>query len=330
MKNNICVKVFLIAMVSVMSFTFGCSGDKEEKVVLKLGHVLDVTHPVHKGMVRMAELAAERSGGKVVIEIYPSGQLGNERDLIEQVKMGMLDMVKTSTAPMEGFEKTFGVFSLPYIFRDHEHYWRVLDGAVGREMLTAAESIGLRGLCYYDAGSRSFYTKDKPINSPADLEGMKIRVMKSAAFMDTVSALGGSPTPIGWGELYTALQQGTVDGAENNPPSFYTSRHYEVCKYYSLDEHSKPPDILLVSVKRWNKLSPEVQEIVQKAADDSSVFQRKLWAEKTLESLEAVKKAGVKVSIPDKAPFVAKVRGMLKAYEGTETGELIKRIGETE
>ncbi len=304
--------------------------EKEEKTILKLGHILDVTHPVHKGMAHMAELVEERSKGKMVIEIYPSAQLGNERTLIEQVKMGVLDMVKTSAAPMEGFEKTYSVFSLPYLFRDSEHYWTVLKGDVGKEMLKAAEDLGLRGLCYYDAGARSFYTKEKPILKPADLKGMKIRVMKSPVFMDTISAMGGSPTPIGWGELYTALQQGTVDGAENNPPSFYSSRHYEVCKHYSLEKHARVPDILYISTKTWDSLTREQQSILKKAAWESTEYQRELWVEATEEALEKIEKAGVKIYRPDKEPFADAVKGMMKKYEGTEIGALAERIKNTE
>jgi len=197
--------------------------------VLKLAHVLDTTHPVHQGMVVMAERLAEKSKGRMRVDIYPSGQLGAERDLIELLQIGSLAMTKVSTAPLEAFVPDMKIFGVPYVFRDDEHRWKVLNGEIGKRLLLAGEPYLLRGMCYYDAGSRSFYTKDRPINTPADLRGLKIRVMKSMTAVKMVQALGGSATPIPWGELYSSLHYGVVDVAANNPPSFYLSRHYEVC-----------------------------------------------------------------------------------------------------
>ncbi|MGA1196453.1 MAG: TRAP transporter substrate-binding protein, partial [Candidatus Latescibacterota bacterium] len=231
-----------------------------QHIVLKLGHSLDTSHPVHAGMVYMAQELAKKSGVSVVLEIYPNGQLGSETECIEQLQRGALAMTKTSAAPMEGFIPEMGVFGIPYIFRDADHYWRVLEGPIGKELALAGEAVGLRGLCYYDAGSRSFYTTNTPVLSPDDLTGLKIRVMKSKTMMDMVDALGGSPTPIPWGELYTALQQKMVDGAENNLPSFYTNRHFEVARHFSIDEHSRVPDILLMSSEVWKRLPVYVQQ----------------------------------------------------------------------
>ena len=220
------------------------------------------------------------------------------------------------------------LFGLPYLFRDEEHFWNVLLGDVGKELLAAGGSVGIKGLCYYDSGSRSFYTIDGPILTPDDLAGKKIRVMRSRTAMDMISQMGGSPTPIPWGELYTALQQGMVDGAENNPPSLHTSRHFEVTKHYSLDEHARIPDIVLMSKDIWESLSPQVQQWVQEAADESVVFQRRIWKEKTRESLDMLKEAGVTIYYPDKAPFVEKVKPMLDSYQGTIIGDLIDRVRE--
>lgn len=300
----------------------------EDVLVLKLGHSLDPTHPVHIAMEFMKTRLEELSGGHVTIDIYPSEVLGSETQVIEQLQNGALAMTKTSAAPMEGFIPEMAVFSLPYVFRDEEHFWQVLDSDIGKSLLLKGESKHLRGLCYYDAGSRNFYTKEKPILSPDDLVGMKIRVMNSRTSMDMISAMGGAPTPIAWGELYTALQQGTVDGAENNPPSFFSNRHYEVCKYFSLDGHTRIPDILLISTAIWSDLNPQVQQWVQRAADDSSIFERNLWKEKTIEALEAAKKEGVEIYYPDQAPFVARVSAMLAQYEGTPVGDLVKQIRE--
>ena len=219
-----------IIIISVL--LTACSGSQKGKV-LKLAHGLDPSHSVHLGMVYMGERLEEMSDGKLRLEIYPSQQLGAERQCVELLQIGSLAMTKVSAAIMEGFAPKYKVLSLPYIFKDKEHSYRVLDGDIGNELLASGSDYWLRGLTFYDAGSRSFYTKDRPIMKPEDLAGLKIRVMKSPTAVNMIRAMGGSPTPISWGELYTALQGGVVDGAENNPPSFYLSHHYEVCKYYA-------------------------------------------------------------------------------------------------
>jgi len=274
----------------------------------------------------MAERLKEKSAGKVILQVYPGEQLGSEREMIEQVQMGLLDITKVSTSPLESFIPAMSVFSVPYLFRDGEHFWNVLDGPTGKKLLQTGESVGLRGLCYYDAGSRSFYTKEKPIMTPADLVGMKIRVQESKTSMQMINVLGASPTPIAWGELYTSLQQGVVDGAENNPPSFYRSGHFEVCKHYSLDEHTMVPDIVIMSTKTWNKLPTDIQQVVQEVANESVQYQKQLWKEDTEKALEMVQKEGVKVYHPDKTGFREKVKPMHESYEGTEVGELIEEI----
>ena len=300
------------------------------EVVLKLGHGLPTAHPVHAAMVFMAERVDEKSDGKMRVEVFPNEQLGTEKECIEALQLGYLAMTKTSSAPMENFVPQMKIFGVPYLFRDSEHFWKALSGPIGKELLLAGQSKRLRGLCYYDAGARSFYTKDREIQTPADLAGLKIRVQISAMSMKLVEAMGGSPTPISWGELYTALDQGIVDGAENNSPSFRQSRHYEVCKYYILDEHTRLPDMLMISVWVWNHLTAEQQQILQEAVDESVVYQRKIWAEAELADLKAVEEAGVKVIHPDKAPFRESVRSVWEEFEGTEIGELIERIQEVQ
>jgi tripartite ATP-independent transporter DctP family solute receptor len=303
-------------------------GVGDRVMVLKLGHTLDPSHPVHAAMEYMKDRLEELSAGTVTMDIYPSGVIGTETQCIEQLQNGALAMTKTSAAPMEGFIPEMGVFSLPYVFRDREHYWRVLDSELGKKLLLGGLDKRLRGLCYFDAGSRNFYTKKKPVMTPDDLIGLKIRVMNSKTAMDMVSALGGAPTPIAWGELYTSLQQGVVDGAENNPPSYYTNRHHEVCKYFSMDGHTRIPDILLVSTEIWEGLPRRVQQWVQRAADDASLFQRKLWQEKTEEALQKAQEEGVEVFYPDQAPFVEKVAPLLQSYRGTTVGNLLEQIRE--
>jgi len=266
----------------------------------------------------MAKRVSEISEGKMEIKIYPGGQLGPERTCVELLQIGSLDMTKVSTAVMEGFVPTYRVLGLPYMFRDKEHAYKVLDGEIGKDLLLEGTDYWLRGLCFYDAGSRSFYTKEQPVNSPDDLKGLKIRVMKSNTAVQMVRALGGSPTPISWGELYTALQGGVVDGAENNPPSFYLSHHYEVCKYYSLNEHTTVPDILLISTHTWNKLTSKEKEWIDQAVKESVVLQRKLWEESEKEALKAVSEAGVKIIYPDKKLFAEKVEKLTDNYKSNK------------
>jgi tripartite ATP-independent transporter DctP family solute receptor len=307
------------------------SSDRQRGViVLKLAHGLDKSHPVHAAMERFAERVAELSGGRVEIQIFPNGQLGNETESIEQLQSGALAMTKTSAAPMESFVPEMAVFGVPYVFRDADHYWRVLEGDIGQRLLQAGRPHGLLGLCYYDAGARSFYTVDKPVLSPDDLVGQKIRVQKSRTAMEMVKVLGGAPTPIPWGELYTALQQRMIDGAENNVPSFYSNRHFEVARHFSLDEHTMVPDILMISTRVWDGLTPEVQNWILESARESSVWQRELWKKKTAEDLAAVEAQGVHVYHPERQPFIDKVQPMHARYRGTPVGDLLQQIREVD
>lgn len=324
-KNILLFSIFICAALSVC----GCKQKEHPQVTLKLGHVLDIAHPVHKAMVYMAEKVDEKSQGRMKVEIYPSEQLGSEKESIEALQLGYMAMTKTSSAPLEGFVPKLKIFGIPYLFRDSEHFWKIMKGPVGKELLLAGQDQGLRGLCYYDAGARSFYAK-KEIASPSDLAGMKVRVQSSIMSIKMIKAMGGSPTSISFGELYTALDQGVVDAAENNPPSFYTSRHYEVCKFYSLDEHTMLPDILAISTRVWNNLTPEFQQILQEAVDESVEYQRKIWAEAEQSDLKSVEEAGVKIIHPDKQAFRDSVKSVWDEFEGTDIGELIKQIQEVQ
>lgn len=321
------------ALLATAGFALYLKGQKAagggtSQMVLKLGHGLDTGHPVHNAMEFMKQRLEALSGGNVTIDIYPSSVLGSETQCIEMLQNGSLAMTKTSAAAMENFIPAMAVFGLPYVFRDSEHYWQVLTSDVGKELLERGESKFLRGLCYYDAGSRNFYTKETPVRTPDDLKGLKIRVMNSKTAMDMVKAMGGSPTPIAWGELYSALAQGTVDGAENNPPSFTSNKHYEVCKHFTLDGHTRIPDMLMMSTKVWEKLDPEVQAWVQQAADDSVVFQRELWTRESDAALEQAKAEGVTVYEVDTAAFAAKVAPMLAKVNNPEVKSLLKQISE--
>ena len=318
----------LIKYLPFLTFLVLLGGCQEltETTSLKLAHSLDTKHPVHLGMEFMAEKVYEKSGGKMQIEIYPSQQLGTERQCLELLQIGSLAMTKVSAAVMENFTPNIQVFSIPYIFRDREHNYRVLDGEIGKKLLEQGEDFWLRGLTYFDAGQRSFYSKE-PIRSPEDLKDKKIRVQESVTAMNLIRYLGGAPTPISWGELYTALQQGVVDGAENNPPSFFLSRHYEVCKYYTLNEHTAVPDILVIGTVAWNSLTKQEQQWLQEAADEAKIHQRVLWQKAEQEALDAVKAAGVEIIIPDKAPFSDKTKDMFETYrDQPEKYQLIKQI----
>jgi len=315
----------LTAWILMLCISLGCS-ERDAVVVLRLGHSLDQQHPVHQAMVHMQTRLASLSQGTMALLIYPGSQLGNERELIELLQIGSLAMTKVSASPLESFVPEMKLFNVPYLFQDRAHLERVLDSDIGQDLLRAPSKAGLRGLAYYDAGARSFYTTERPVRHPGDLDGLKIRVQESATAMNMVSALGGAPTPIAWGELYTALQQGVVDGAENNPPSFHLSGHYEVSKYFTLDEHTSVPDILLISEFVWQGLTETQQGWVIQAAQESAILQRTLWGEATEAALNAVAEAGVEIIYPDKKPFTAQVAAMQATYAKTALGPLMQRI----
>jgi len=328
MKQRIAPTILVTLMLAVVWILISGTRRSAETVVLRLGHSLDTQHPVHVAMAFMADEVVRRSEGSLRVQIYANSQLGSEREMIELVQLGALDLVKTSTSPLEGFVPLMGVFSVPYVFNDDTHFWQVLEGSIGQRLLLASQDQRLRGLCYYDAGSRSFYSKTRPIRTPDDLRGLKIRVQNSRTAMAMVQAMGGAPTPISFGELYTALDQGVVDGAENNPPSFLTSRHYEVCRHYTLDEHTRVPDVLLIQTAAWERLSAEHQRLLQTVADESANYQRQLWQEKTVEALQEAEAAGVTILRPDKAPFQRAVRLLHAEYAGTPIGDLIRQIAD--
>lgn len=325
MRRSIrCTQSTLIGCVLLILLS-SCAQENEKRI-LQIGHTLDTGHPVHQAMLFMDERLSEYSNGNMGIQVYPSGQLGSERELIELLQIGSLAMTKVSASPLEGFVPIMQIFNIPYVFRDQAHYQAVLDGDIGQQILDAPQPVRLKGLGYYDAGSRSFYTVDRPVNMPADLDGLKIRVQESRTALEMVQSLGGAPTPIAWGELYTALQQGVVDGAENNPPSFYLSKHYEVCRYYTLDEHTAVPDILLVSTFVWDSLSNQERQWLQRAVDDSVLFQRELWQRDSDAALAAVEAAGVEIIRPDKSLFQSQVAAMQASFDGTEVGALLRQI----
>ena len=304
----------------------GCSSKAISGTRLKLAHTLNSDHPVHKGMAFMGETLAELSGGSMSVDIYPNGQLGSERQLIELLQIGALAMTKVSAISVEGFSPSMKLFSIPYLFKDKEHYWRVLNSEIGVSLLDSLRDVRLQGLGYYDAGSRSFYMSEAPVRTPADLISKKIRVLPSRTAINMIEAMGGAATPMPSGELYTALQQGIVDGAENNPPSYYLSKDFEVAKYYTLDEHTSVPDILIMSRRVFDGLNDEQRGWVKTAMDASVVHQRKLWAEAEDLALTEVAKAGVEIIYPDKQPFRDAVAPMKAEFLKSDLGPLIRQI----
>ena len=297
-------------------------------IVLKLAHGLDEAHPVHQAMILMKQRLEELTDGKATIDLYSGGVLGGETDCLEQVQKGELAMTKVSTAALEAFIPEMKVFSIPFTFRDENHFWTTLNGDIGKKLLAKGAAQNFQGLCYYDSGDRNFYSTKKPIRTIDDVKGMKIRVMNSRTAMDMINAMGGSPCPITWGELYTALAQGTVDAAENNPPSFDTSRHFEVCKYFTFTAHQRIPDMVIMSTKVWDTLPQDVQAALQKAADESEIFQRKLWKEKTEQSLALAKEKGVELITPELDGFRKACAGIIQHKDYADIVPVYKAIQE--
>ncbi|MBC2838700.1 TRAP transporter substrate-binding protein [Robiginitalea sp. SC105] len=319
----------MLAIGCMVFFLAGSCRQASSVRTVRLAHGLDVTHSVHIAMVRMGDDMARISGGRLRLEIYPNQQLGSEREVLELLQIGTLDMTKVSAATLENFAPKTRILGLPYLFRDREAAFSALDGPIGQELLDDGLEFWLKGLGFYDAGFRSFYAMEKPIRDPADLEGMKVRVMESVTAINMIRSMGGAPTPISWGELYTALQQGVVDAAENNPPSFYLARHYEVCKYYSLDEHTFSPDVLIAGTRFWDALTEQEKGWIREAAANSIAYQRELWALAEADALEKVAAAGVEISRPDKQPFAESSREAYQLYEADTTlARLIREIKE--
>jgi tripartite ATP-independent transporter DctP family solute receptor len=301
------IPIYTAAVICIFAlmflYAYNRSDDDTGSKTIILAHAMHPTHPVSIAMARMAENIETYSDGQLKIRIYPAGQLGSERKLLELIQIGTIGMTKVSAATLENIVPAMQVFSLPYLFRDKDHVFNVQDGEVGRQLLLEGARYQLKGIAYYDAGSRSLYTTRRAVETPKDLTGMKIRVMESVIAMRLMKTMGGSPTPLSYGELYTAFQGGIVDGAENNPPSFYTSRHYEVCKYYTLNEHSTIPDVLVIGTQLWERLTDEQKEWLRRAIDESVEFQRELWHTFEIESLEVIENSGVRIIHPDKEPF---------------------------
>lgn len=265
-------------------------------------HVED--YPVSIAMESFVDEITEKTGGEVTGKVFHNGVLGDQPDAIQQIRLGALDFGEFSLGPMGPVVPETNVVSLPFIFASVPEMYRLMDGEVGDAIGAGMEAKGIKALGWYAAGARSFYNSVRPINTPADVEGLKVRVMSNDLFVDMISAMDGNATPMAFAEVYQSLKTGVVDGAENNPPSYESTNHYEVAKYLSLTEHLIIPECLCMSLKTWDKLSPEHQDIVMAAGRASADYQRELWAEREAASLETVKAGGTEVNtVDDKAPF---------------------------
>lgn len=289
-------------------------------------------YPTVEAVKAMAAEVKAKTNDRICIEVFPSSQLGEEKDSIEQTQFGVIDMVRASFGTFNDIVPVTQTFSLPYLFRSTEHMHNVLDGPIGDEVGKAFESHDLVALAYYDGGSRSFYNSQRPINSLADLKGMKFRVMQNDVFVDMMSALGANATPMPYGEVYSAIQTGVIDGAENNYPSYDTSGHAEVAKYYTLDQHLMVPELVAMSKITWDKLSADDQAVLREAGKNSAKVERELWAAQEKASEEKVLALGSQVVTEiDKTPFIEAMAPVYEKYVTTpEAKDLVKRIQETQ
>ncbi|MGL4727643.1 MAG: TRAP transporter substrate-binding protein [Bosea sp. (in: a-proteobacteria)] len=280
-------------------------------------------YPTVEAVKFMGKLLEERTKGKLKINTFHSAQLGNEKDTIEQTRFGVIDINRINMAPFNNLIPATNVPSLPFIFRSVAHMRSVMDGPIGDAILKEFEKHDLVGLAFYDSGSRSFYNSKRAIASPADMKGMKIRVQQSDMFVALVSALGANATPMAFGEVYSALQTGVIDGAENNWPSFESTKHFEVSKFYSLTEHSLSPEVLVMSKKSFDKLSAEDQAIVKAAAKESVAEMRKLWDAREKASEAKVRAGGAVVNTVEKQPFID---AMKPVYDRFVTDPALKKL----
>ncbi len=316
----------IAALLASASFAGAC------EITLRSSDTHPDGYPTVEGVKAMAAEVLEKTDGRICIEVFPSSQLGEERDTIEQTQFGVIDMVRASFGTFNDIVPVTQTFSLPYLFRSVEHMHAVMDGPIGEELGAAFEERDLVVLGYYDGGARSFYNSQRPINSIEDLAGLKIRVIQNDVFVDMMAALGATATPMPYGEVYSAIQTGVIDGAENNFPSYDSSGHAEVAKYFTLDEHLMVPELVAISKVTWDKLSPEDQQILKEAGRNSSATQRQLWAEQEQESEQNVIAAGAEIVREiDKQPFIDAMAPVYEKYATSpEAQDLVERIRATE
>ena len=297
--------LLLACVITTPMFAQGAEEAKaDETIVLRLADNQPIGYPTVVGDEKFAELVEEYTEGRIKVEVYPQATLGDEKSAIEQVQFGGIDFTRVSISPLSSFNPLLNALQMPYLYRNPDHMWNVLNGEIGAYFLESMEDSGFVGLTYFDSGARSFYNTKKPIYTVADLAGMKIRVQESDLMMGLVEALGAAPTPMSYGDVYSALQTGVIDGAENNWPSYDSSNHYEVAKFYSIDQHTRVPEMLIASKTTMDKLSAADQELIKKAARDCQATQIKAWADYAKKSEEKVRAAGCQINeINDQAEF---------------------------
>ncbi|MBK7541969.1 MAG: TRAP transporter substrate-binding protein [Candidatus Competibacteraceae bacterium] len=288
-------------------------------------------YPTVMGVKFMSERLKELSGGKMGIKVFPDSKLGQEKDTIEQIKIGGLDMIRVNVAPLNNIVPETLALAMPFVFRSKDHMRKVLDGAIGDDILKAMEAQGFIGLAYYDSGARNFYTAAKPIKSMADMKGMKLRVQQSDLFVAMVEALGANATPMPYGEVFTALKTHLIDGAENNWPSYESSSHFEAAKNYSLTEHSMAPEVVVFSKKIWDTLTPDDQKLIRQAAKESIAEMRKLWDERETKARAKVEAAGTQVfKVEDREKMVEAMKPVYDKFAADpKIKDLVKRIQDT-
>ena len=288
----------------------------ENPMVLTLAHGLSETHTVHIAMTEFADKVEERTDGRIQVRILPNGQLGSENENMEQLMAGVISMTKVSAPGLATYNESYHTFGLPYIFDDTQDFYHVMDSEPMQEFFLSSADDGFVTITYYTSGARSFYTVNKPIRTPADLKGLKIRVQDMKSQTDMLNALGGIPVAMAYGDVYTSLQTGIIDGTENNETALTTGKHGEICKVFSTDEHAMIPDVLVMSAKTWAAISPEDQEIILEAAHESTESHKIAWDAAIDEAIEeASTQMGVEfVNDVDKEAFREATSGMVDEY----------------
>jgi tripartite ATP-independent transporter DctP family solute receptor len=271
------------------------SGSAQKTMVLKLGHIANLEQPYHIAAEKFARDVFERTNGAIEIQVFPNSQLGGQRELLEGIQLGAIDIVFTSSAVLGNFIPTAQVIDLPFIFRDSEHVYHAVDGPLAKEIYAGDEKLGMKIISTWENGFRNVGNNVRSVHVPGDMKAIKIRVLESQLYIDMFELLGAIPTPMAMSEVFTALQQKTIDGIENPMIQIYASKYYEVLKYLTLTEHTYSPQIVVFSLDTWNQISPENQKIILESATECRDYNRSLTAEKTKEYLEKMKEQGVEI-----------------------------------
>jgi tripartite ATP-independent transporter DctP family solute receptor len=329
MRPNLRPRSALLALTLAAAAALATPSHAQQKLVLKASDVHPAGYPTVVAVEHFGDKLAKATNGRITVQMYASMQLGGEKEAIEQAQVGAIQLARVSVGTLGPVVSDLNVFNLPFLFRNTAHMQKVIDGPIGQELLdkvTGNANAGLVGLCWMDAGARSLYDTKKPIKGIADLKGLKVRVMGNPMFVDMMNALGGNGVAMGYDQVFSALQTGVVDGAENNPPSFVFDNHYQVAKYFTLTEHLIVPEVLVLSRRTWDALSPEDRELVRKFAREAQAEERVLWTTYEKQAIDKAKGAGIEIiDIADKAPFQAAVKPVWDKY-GPRFADLIKRI----